>query len=131
MPFRFEGEEDDTAVYSMMKKITGAGYVIDEAAFGQPSLIITYPNDGDIFKTGQRLNIRFTYLHRDTSKKTIIRIFSNNKQIDVVEENKDQYNWKLKEPGMFLLEVVVSDTGGKELLRSPKVDIIVQNGLKE
>ncbi|MCX6222887.1 MAG: hypothetical protein NTZ69_18115 [Bacteroidia bacterium] len=127
VPFKFEGIKDDTAVYNMMKKVTTPGYFIDESGYKQSSIIITFPKDGDIFKVGQQIDLRFSHLFPDTTQKYIIQILSNNNQIGVITDNQARFNWQLKEPGIFIFEALVKDLEGKELLRSSKVDIIVQN----
>lgn len=130
LPFRFEGLKDDSVMYNMMKKITTAGYIIDKSLYRYPYVIITYPKDGDIFTAGQRINIRYSYLFPDTSKKSFVKIFSNKNQIGIGLENRNQYSWLLKEAGIFNLETIIYDKDGNELLRSPKVDIIVHDTTK-
>ena len=126
IPFRFEGTSDDTAVYNMMKKASLTGFSFDEAAITQPSLIITYPNDGDIFRIDQKINITWSYLFPDTSQTGIIHVLKNSKPLGVVEGNSRQYPVQLSDEGIWNIEFVVMDKDGEELLRSPKVDIIVR-----
>ncbi len=126
VPFRFEGKNDDTAVYNMMRKVTSPGAFPDKSLYKQPSIIITFPKDGDIFRVGQKIELQFSHLFPDTSKKHNIYILSNNIQIGVINDNTTHFSWQLKESGIFILEASVNDLEGKELLRSSKVDIIVQ-----
>lgn len=126
IPFKFEGVEDDTAVYKMMKKVSSPGYIIDQTVYKQSSIIITYPNDGDVFKTGKRINIKFSHLLPDPSGKYIVKILSNKSPVGSIFDGKGFFSWQLNEPGVFIFEAVVTDLKGKELIRSPKVDIIVQ-----
>jgi hypothetical protein len=44
----------------------------------------------------------------------------------VVEGSRRQYPVQLSDEGIWNIEFVVTDKEGKELLRSPKVDIIVR-----
>jgi hypothetical protein len=126
MPFKFEGVRDDTVIYKMMKKITSPGYLIDQSVYKQTSLIITYPNDGDVFRTGQRIIIKFSHLFPDPSGKFSIKILSNSNPIGLISDNKNQFSWQLNEPGTIIFEALVTDLEGNVLLRSPKVDILVQ-----
>ena len=126
IPFKFNGIKDDTAVYFMMKKVTTPGFLIDESGYKQPAIIITFPKDGDIFNVGRQIDIKFSHLFPDTSKKYIIKILSNNNPVGIITDNKTHINWQLKDPGIFNLEVSMEDLEGKELLRSSKVDILVK-----
>jgi len=54
-----------------MKKVTTEGYPIDEAAYKQTSVTGTFPKDGHILKTGQQIDLKFSYLLPDTSKKKL------------------------------------------------------------
>lgn len=130
IPFKFEGVKDDTVVYNMMKKVTSPRYIIDQSVYKQTSIIITNPHDGDVFKTGQRINIIFSHLNPDPSEKFIIKILSNGNPIGIISDNSNQFSWQPNESGVYVFEVLVIDLKGKELLRSPKVDTIVQKDAK-
>lgn len=126
MPFKFDGFKDDSVTYSRMRNLTTPGYVIDNSSVMLSSVIITYPNDGDIFKKDQALNMRFSFLSPDTANKSIIRIFANNKEAGIAGPGQKQYRLVLKETGIVYLNIVVTDEKGIEILRSPKVDVIVK-----
>ena len=126
IPFGFEGVKDDTAVYSMMKKLSSPGFKIDKVALREHSLIITTPNDGDIFGNGKRITVRFSFLTSDDPGKNIIKIFGNQKELGVVGENLKQFSFDPAETGIIYLEAVVYDQEGNEKLRSPRVDIIIK-----
>jgi hypothetical protein len=126
IPFDFEGVKDDTAVYGMMKKLSSPGFNIDKDALTEHSIIITTPNDGDIFGNGKRITVRFSFLTSDDPGKNIIKIFGNQKELGVVGENLRQFSFEPAETGIIYLEAVVYDKEGNEKLRSPRVDIIIK-----
>lgn len=126
IPFTFDGIADDPAVYTMMKNVTRPGYRINEATFAKASLIITYPNDGDIFTTGQVINVRFSFIFPDTTGKNIVKLLGNNMEIGIAEGNAKQIGAVLTTSGVINLEAVVTDERGNVKLKSPKVDIIVK-----
>lgn len=125
IPFEFDGTSDDPHVYNMMKNITTPGYVIDETAIKQPSVNIVNPGDGDIFKISESVNIRLMHSYPDPEKKYIYEIWADDIPIALLENGENRYRWRPDKPGIHLLEVLVKDVEGKELYRSPKVDIIV------
>lgn len=124
--FTFEGKGDDTAVYNMMKKTTTPGYNFDESEIRQSSVIITFPKDGDDFKSGQKINVRFSYLFPDSSKATLIKIFTNDRENGIVEKGRSQYTILLNETGIMYIQAVVTDLQGVALFKSNKVDIIIR-----
>jgi len=127
MPLRFEGYIDDTIVYKMMKRSITPGLSLDKNSLTQPSIIITYPNDGDVFKFGQAINIKFSYLFADKTEKRIIHLFTNNKEAGITGTGQNQFCLNLREKGIIYLNMVVTDEKGKEILRSRKVDIIIKD----
>ncbi len=126
IPFTFGGYADDTATYNMMKKVVTPGFTIDKDLLLQPSVIITYPNDGDIFKKDQNVGIRFSYINPDTTIKSNIRIYANDKEAGVTGTLQKQFRLQLSEEGTIYLRIAVTDEKGNEILRSPGVDIIVK-----
>jgi hypothetical protein len=127
MPFDFSGVEDDTAVYSMFKAVTTPGFQIDPESLKQTSIVITSPNDGDIFSLGETVPIELSHLNPDRSVPYTIELLANNKPVATVGQ-KLQVNWQPEEPGAVVFEAVVKDASGEEMYRSPKMDIIVQPG---
>jgi hypothetical protein len=127
MPFDFSGVEDDTAVYSMFKAVTTPGFQIDQESLKQTSIVITSPNDGDIFSLGETVPIELSHLNPDRSVPYTIELLANNKPVATVGQ-KLQVNWQPEEPGAVVFEAVVKDASGEEMYRSPKMDIIVQPG---
>ncbi len=126
IPFRFDGVNDDTVTYNMMKKVVTPGYPLDRSVLTRPFVIITYPNDGDIFKAGQAVTIRFSYVPPDTTGNYILRILANSREAGTPGTGKNQFRLELKEPGIIYLSLEVTDDKNNTVLRSPKVDIIVQ-----
>ena len=127
VPFEFEGVKDDPHVYKMMKNVTTTGYIIDQSAIKQASVNIINPIDGDIFNLSQAVNIRLMHSFPDIEKKYIYEIIVDGMQVGVLSNNENRFSWKPQEPGIYYLEVIAKDVEGKELYRSPKVDIIVKN----
>ncbi|MGM0532420.1 MAG: cellulase family glycosylhydrolase [Bacteroidota bacterium] len=125
IPFDFSGVEDDTAVYSMFKAVATPGYNINPEALKQTSIIITSPNDGDIFSLGETVSIELSHLYPNRSVPYTIELLANNKPVATVGQ-KLQVNWQPEEPGVVVFEAVVKDDSGEEIYRSPKMDIIVQ-----
>jgi hypothetical protein len=127
MPFYFSGVEDDTAVYSMFKAVTTSGFQIDPESLKQTSIVITSPNDGEIFSLGETVSIELSHLNPDHSVSYSIELLANNKPVATVGQ-KLKVNWQPEEPGAVVFEAVVKDASGEEMYRSPKMDIIVQPG---
>jgi hypothetical protein len=125
-PFEYLGTIDDTAVYRMFRNVVTQGYQIDPKSLKQTSITITYPNDGMIFRTGQNIDIKLSHLYPDNSIPYNIEIHINNKKVALAGE-KLRVTWQTKQSGVFILEAVIKGADGKELYRSPKVDIIVQS----
>jgi hypothetical protein len=126
IPFTFSGVEDDTAVYSMFKAVTTPGFQIDPESLKQTSIVITSPNDGDIFKIGQTVNIELSHIYPDETIDYTIELLANNEPVAAVGRNLE-VNWQPEEPGTVVFEAVVKDASGEEIYRSPKMDIIVQS----
>ncbi len=125
MPFDFNGVEDDKAVYNMFNAVTTPGYRINPDSLKQTAITITYPNDGDIFTTGQTISIELSHIYPDTSVPYNIVLLINNSQAEA-EEKRLQFTWQPQKPGVVILEAVVKNEEGLELYRSPKVDVIVK-----
>jgi hypothetical protein len=126
MPFDFSGVEDDTAVYRMFKAVTTPGFQIDPESLKQTSIIITSPNDGDIFSLGETVAIELSHLYPDRSVRYTVELMANNKSVAVVGQ-KLQVNWQPEKAGVVVFEAVVNDASGEEIYRSPKMDIIVES----
>ncbi len=125
VPFTFSGAEDDQAVYRMFQNVTTPGYRINPDSLKQTAITITFPNDGDIFFTGQSIPVELSHIYPDTSVPYHIVLLTNNNQADA-EEKKLQFTWQPQKPGIVILEAVVKNEEGAELYRSPKVDVIVK-----
>jgi hypothetical protein len=124
-PFEYLGTKDDTTVYRMFRNVATPGYQINPESLKKTSITITYPNDGLIFRAGQNIDIKLSHLYPDNSIPYNVEIHINNKKIAVADE-KLRVTRQINESGVFILEAVVKGADGKELYRSPKVDIIVQ-----
>ena len=124
-PLVFNGTEDDPDVYRMYRNMATPGFSIDPDELRHTSITITYPNDGDIFRTGQSLYIRLSHLYPDRSVPYSVELFANDKQVAAVGNNL-RVRWQTDEPGIYNFRAVVFDQSGKELYRSANVDIIVQ-----
>jgi hypothetical protein len=126
MPFDFSGFEDDTAVYSMFKAVTTPGFLIDPDALKQTSIIITSPNDGDIFNLGEVVPIELSHLYPDRLVSYTVKLLANKKPVATVDQ-KLKVNWQPEKPGVIVFEAIVKNDSGEELYRSPVMDIIVQS----
>lgn len=124
IPFDFEGINDDPEVFGMFKNVTKSGYTFDKELFNQTFVIITAPNDGHIFETGKNIRIQVSVVN-PPDEPFYIKVLANNHEITETNE-RFQATWSGQEPGVFVLEAVMQDKNGKELLRSPKADIIIQ-----
>ncbi|MDD4109463.1 MAG: cellulase family glycosylhydrolase [Prolixibacteraceae bacterium] len=126
-PFKFSGVEDDTFVYNMFRDVTTPGFKIDTESLKQTSIIITSPNDGDIFNPGQNITVKLSHLYPDDSQPYIIELYVNNIPIALINNKLPlMLQWKPESSGTFILEAVVKNDDGEERYRSPKVDIIVK-----
>lgn len=125
IPFEFDGVEDDTLVYIMFKNVTTPGYQIDPELFNETFVMITSPNDGQVFTVGQNVRIQVSVINLPESIPCRIKILANDQPIALTNERL-QADWSLQQPGTFVLEAVVENSEGAELYRSPKADIIVQ-----
>lgn len=126
MPFDFSGVEDDTAVYSMFKAVATPSLQIDPESLKQTSIIITSPNDGDIFSLGETVSIELSHLYPNRSVPYTVELLANNEPVATVGR-KTQVNWQAKKTGVVVFEAVVKDDAGEEIYRSSKMDIIVQS----
>jgi hypothetical protein len=126
IPFDFDGAEDDPLVYEMFKNVTTPGYQFAPELFTQTFVIITSPNDGQVFAAGQNIRMQVSIVNPPDSIPYQVEILANNEIIAQANE-KLQAQWLPKEPGIYILESVLRGDGGKELFRSPKADIIVQS----
>ncbi len=127
VPFEFEGVDDDEIVYGIMKNLVSPGFQIDPSTLGHTAINITYPNDGDIFRAGEQVELRISHLNPDESVPYSIEIFANGESIIKVG-NRLIFNWLPPSPGIYVFEAVVTNDSGVELYRSAKVDIIVKGG---
>ncbi len=125
IPFEFAGVEDDTLVYIMFKNVTTPGYQIDPGLFNQTFVMITSPNDGQVFTVRQNVRIQISVINPPESVPYHIEILANNEPVSQTDENL-QANWLVARAGVFVLEAVIKNSEGAELCRSPKADIIVQ-----
>jgi hypothetical protein len=128
IPFEFEGMKDDPLVYEMFKNVTVPGYQFAPELFTQTFVIITSPNDGQVFTAGQNIRIQVSLVNPPGSSSYQVEILGNNKLVSKVNE-KFQVSWVPDQTGIFVLDAVLKDDEGKELYRSPKADIIVQAGI--
>lgn len=126
IPFEFEGVEDDTVVYKKFKQVSTPGYQLNTEMFDQTFVMITSPNDGQVFKIGQNIRIHVSVLNPPELIANHIEILANDKPIALANERL-QADWSSQQPGSFVLEAVVKNSEGRELYRSPKVDIIVHS----
>jgi len=124
IPFNFSGMNDDPDVYNMFKNATTRGFTFDPELYKQTFVIITSPNDGDIFETGQNLRIQISVMNPPDNDYQV-KILANNNEVAVANERM-QAVWNLQETGIFILEAVLTGAGDEEIFRSPRVDIIVK-----
>ncbi len=126
IPFRFEGISDDTATYRAMKEVTTHGTKIDKDRLLLPALMITSPNDGDIFSRGQAVAVRFSYIPPASPGKYTLKLYANDREALVTQEIRGQVRYVPTETGIIYLKLAVFDSNGSEVMRSPKVDILVK-----
>lgn len=125
VPFEFEGIRDDPVVYKMFKNVTTSEYQIDPAIFNQTFVLITSPNDGQVFTVGKNVPIQVSLVNPPDSVPFHVDIMVDNK-LFAIANDKFQANWTVGQAGSFILEAIVRTGNGKELYRSPQVDIIAQ-----
>ncbi|WP_158856492.1 hypothetical protein [Lunatibacter salilacus] len=124
IPFEFKGESDDPEVYNMFKSMSTPGYQLDRAMLEQASVTIVYPNDGNVFKEGNPLTIKFSHLFQDTTTISKLVLMANDKQIPL-ENNRKSLEWKPEAAGAYYLRIVVYDEQGEVMYQSAPVDIEV------
>ncbi len=126
-PFEFNGVADDPEVYRMYRDLTTAGFQIDLESLQHNSITINYPHDGEIFRTGQNININLSHLYYDDPGGARIELLVNNEKIAEVNNNiRLRVQWQSDEPGIYIFQAVVRNEAGNEMYRSAEVDIIVQ-----
>jgi hypothetical protein len=126
-PFEFNGVADDPEVYRMYRDLTTDGFQIDLESLQHNSITINYPHDGEIFRTGQNININLSHLYYDDPGGARIELLVNNEKIAEVNNNiRLRVPWQSDEPGVYIFQAVVRDEAGNEMYRSAEVDIIVQ-----
>ncbi|MEX2567797.1 MAG: hypothetical protein WD431_17755 [Cyclobacteriaceae bacterium] len=124
IPFEFGGEKDDPEVYKMFKNMSTPGFQLDKELLEQPSITITYPNDGSVFMEGNPLTVQFSHLFQDTSLSSKMVLMVNDKQIPV-EDKQKKLEWKPEAAGPYYLRMVVYDGEGELMYQSAPVDIEV------
>ncbi|MFW5877519.1 MAG: hypothetical protein ACOCUP_00260, partial [bacterium] len=128
-PFEFNGVADDPEVYQMYRDLTTPGFRIDLESLQHNSITINYPHDGEIFRTGQNININLSHLYSDDLGAASIELLANNEKIAEVNNNiRLRVSWQSDEPGIYIFQAIVKDEYGQELYRSAEVDIIVESG---
>jgi hypothetical protein len=126
-PFEFKGAADDPEVYQMYKNLTTPGYQVDPESLKHTAITITYPNDGEIFRVGQPVNINISHLSPDESIQHVIELHANDQKVASVNNRIPiRARWQTDDPGIYVFHVVVKDEEGKEMYKSPAVDIIVK-----
>lgn len=124
IPFEFRGEKDDPEVYSMFKSMSTPGFELDRESLEQPSVTITYPNDGGVFLEGKPLTIRFSHLFQDTSTTSKVVLLINENEI-TLENNQKRLEWVPEHAGPYFLRIKVYDDKEELLYQSAPVDIEV------
>jgi len=126
IPFEFDGTKDDPEVFNMYKNVTTPGYQINSEIASRTFVMITAPNDGQVFYTGQNLPIRVSLVNPPDSVQYYVEILANDEPVARTNENF-QANWLTQNPGTFFLKAVIKNKEGKELFYSPRAEIIVQS----
>jgi len=92
-----------------------------------PFVFLGTADDTSVYKMFWDLTTPGFRIDYESLKQTsiTIEILANNQKVGMVGE-KLQATWILNKPGIFILEAIVKDNEGKELYRSPRVDIIVK-----
>ncbi len=127
-PFQFQGIEDDPEVYEMYRQVSTPGFQIDLESLEFNSITINYPHDGEIFRSGQSIEINLSHLYTEESEASTIVVLANNEQIAELDNGiRLRTSWEPDEPGIYDFQAVVRNEAGAELYRSAEVDIIVQS----
>ncbi len=122
IPFIFEGQKDDPEVYKMFKSMTTPGFQLDRELLEQPSITITYPNDGSVLMEGNSVTVQFSHLFQDTSAASRLVLRVNDKEIPV-DNNQKKVVWEPEAAGPYYLRMLVYDEEGQRLYQSAPVDI--------
>ncbi|WP_114749944.1 cellulase family glycosylhydrolase [Pleomorphovibrio marinus] len=123
MPFEFNGIEDDREVYEMFKKVSTQGEYLKIDELEQPSLTITFPNDGNRFKEGETIEVAFTgmFLERLENPQIVFRV---NEEVET-REVSEPLSWQPPKKGDYFIYLEVFDQG-KLVYTSAPVDITVE-----
>jgi hypothetical protein len=128
-PFEFNGAADDPEVYQMYKNLTAPNFKIDPESLKHTAITITYPNDGEVFRMGQNIDINISHLYPDESIKHTIELLANDRKVATVNNRVPiRAKWQAEEPGVYIFQAVVKDEAGNEMYRSARMDIIVKQG---
>lgn len=124
IPFEFKGKADDPEVYGMFKNMTTPDYQLDKNKLQQPSVTIIYPNDGNVFKKGDALTVKYSHIFQDTSVASKVVLIVNDIQIPL-DNNQKRVEWKPEAAGPYLLRIAVYNDKGEVMYQSAPVDIEV------
>lgn len=126
IPFEFKGGEDDAEVYAMYKQVTTAGNELDIEKLKQPSITITYPNDGNIFKLGDEIEIVLSCIFLEKLVVEEMRLQTNGQEVPI-EVGQEKINWRPEKVGPDVLRVLALDKQGMQVYLSAPVDIEVKS----
>ncbi len=123
IPFEFEGREDDPDVYEMFGKVSTPGEQLSLESLEEPSLTITYPNDGNRFKENEVIEVSFIPLFFDRLDAPTISFIVNGEveKIDV----KSQFTWDPSKKGDYFMYLEVYDNADLIYTSAP-VDVVVE-----
>jgi hypothetical protein len=124
IPFEFRGPDDDPEVYSMYKNMATPGFQLDMESLEQPSVTITFPNDGHVVEEGSAITINFSHIFPNTSATSKVLLKVNELEIPL-KYNQRKVEWVPEATGPYYLRIVVYDDKDVTLYQSAPVDIEV------
>jgi hypothetical protein len=126
LPFHFAGTEDDPSVYRMFAQVSQPGTSLESHVHGEPSLTITCPTDGQVFRLGDDIPVRVAHQCQADRQAQRVVLVANGVSVANFPKN-GLLDWRAGSGGTWLLEAVALDDRDEELYRSRTVDIIVES----
>jgi hypothetical protein len=126
IPFEFDGAQDDTIVYRMLRDLTTPGGTISDIEEEPLSVLITQPIDGDVFARNDKVTMRAKLTGFTNSDEIDVLFFAGDSLIGQRSTPPWEIVWKNPPAGKYYVMAIVRDSKGLAVLRSGLVDFEVR-----
>lgn len=126
VPFEFDGAQDDTIVYGMLRDLTTPGGTISDIEEEPLSVLITQPIDGDVFARREAVTIRAKVGGFQNSDDIDVHFLAGDSLIGKLSSPPWEIVWTNPPAGKYDVMAIVRDSKGLAVLRSGLVDFEVR-----